>query len=166
MEGHGWAGCAVVNIKPTHLRLIPEEEVMSCWDHPFQDLCLISVDIKGLFVVGQLHRCHQQYINEAAFSFNVFLPFLPDLFFWNHCIGNQWQVLCSGFLALLSQPKIGKREKKDKSLKRHLAGKTKLTHVLFFKKSHKPFCGRSLGSHYSPGTSLNCSCKQCASLWI
>lgn len=81
MEGHGWAGCAAANITPTHLSLIPQGEVTSCRDHPFRDLCLLSVDIKGLFVLGQLHRCHQQYISEAAFLCNVFLFFFPDLSF-------------------------------------------------------------------------------------
>lgn len=58
-----------------------------------------------------------------------FLPSWP--FLWNRCIGNQWQVLCSGFLALLSLPKIGKREKIDKSLNRHLAGKKINPHAVF-----------------------------------
>lgn len=67
----GWLWSS--NLRPTHLSLIPEGEVMGCRDHPFQDLCLLSVDIKDLFVLGQLHGCHQQYISEAAFLSNVFV---------------------------------------------------------------------------------------------
>lgn len=131
VQGHAWAGCAVANMRPTHLRLIPEGEVMSCRDHPFGDLCLVSVDIKGLFVLGQLHRCHQQYINEAAFLSNVFLFSFPTFplepLYWK----SMAIFMFCFFKLCCHSPKLARERKLTKALRGIWQAKKPNSHAVF-----------------------------------